>query len=87
MTPIDFPEKNGDLLKPPNMTDAECASLPCFRDGTEVISCWAMTWRERFSVLIHGRVWLRVLSGVTQPPVSLTAARTVFIQETPDGTR
>jgi hypothetical protein len=81
--PIDFLQKNGDLLKPTGMTDRECASLPCYRDGREVISCWRATWRERISVLMHGRVWLRVLSGATQPPVSLDGVRSIFSPSSP----
>jgi hypothetical protein len=34
-----------------------------------------MSFRERLSALLFGRVWLFVLSGKTQPPVSLFAAK------------
>lgn len=73
MKPIQFPEQTIVLRKPANMTDEECASLPVFTDGEQVISCWALTWRERFRVLVSGRVWLGVLSGRTQPPVYIVA--------------
>lgn len=78
MEPIKFPESNADLQKPEGWTDEECGSLPVFRDGQQCISLWKMTWRERFSALFFGRVWLYVWSKNTQPPVGLSATRQIF---------
>lgn len=78
MVPINFAENNKTLTKPAGMTDEECGSLPVYNDGQQSISCWRMSWRERLSSLIRGRVWLQVYAGQTQPPVSLTATRTIF---------
>lgn len=78
MTPIDFPEQNKTLTKPQGMADEECGSLPVYNDGQQSISCWRMTWRERLSALLHGTVWLQVYAGRTQPPVSLSASKTIF---------
>lgn len=50
--------------------------LPIWTDGEQCVSCWRMSWRERLSALIFGRVWLALLSGETQPPVWLGAQRT-----------
>lgn len=69
MRPIDFPESTKTLSKPAEMTDAECRSLPVWNDGKECISVWKAGWKERFNILLTGRVFLGVLSGKTQPPV------------------
>lgn len=81
MNPINFPESNKTLLKPANMTDEECSSLHVFSDGKECISLWKMSWRERLSALFRGRVWVYVMMGQTQPPIALSATKTVFIKQ------
>lgn len=78
MIPTAFPEQNKTLTKPEGMDD--CGSLPVYNDGQQSISCWQMSWRERLSALLRGKVWLQVYAGSTQPPVSLTAAKSVFEQ-------
>lgn len=78
--PIKFPEANKNLLKPDNMTDEECSSLWVYTDGRECVSCWKLNFRQRLSVLIHGKIWLGVLSGYTQPPVWLDCNNTVFVE-------
>lgn len=75
MRPIDFPESTKTLSKPAEMTDAECRSLPVWNDGKECISVWKAGWKERFNILLTGRVWLGVLSGNTQPPVWVDGCR------------
>jgi len=76
--PQEFEQANRNLLKPEGMTDEECGSLPVFTDGTQCISLWSMTWRERVSALFFGRIWLCVYSGQTQPPVWLMATKKIF---------
>ena len=71
-------EANKDLLKPEGMTDEECGSLPVFSDGQQCISCWKMSWKQRFSALFRGKVWLGVMSGHTQPPVWVQCYKTPF---------
>ncbi len=78
MKPIKFKEANRDLLKPEGMTEEECGSLPVFSDGTQCISCWKMSWKQRLNSLWYGRVWLGVASGETQPPVWIQCYRTAF---------
>lgn len=87
MEPMKFEQANKNLLKPANMTDEECGSLPVFTDGKQCISCWKMTWRERLSALFFGKVWLSVYFGQTQPPVWLMAAKEIFknAKESSDG--
>jgi hypothetical protein len=81
MEPIGFPQANRNLLKPEGMTDEECGSLPVFSDGRQCISLWQLSWKERFSALFFGRVWLYVFSGATQPPVGLLATNEIFAKE------
>ena len=78
MEPMKFEQANKNLLKPEGMTDEECGELPVFTDGTQCISLWKMSWRERLSALFFGKIWLFVHSGQTQPPVLLMAAREIF---------
>jgi hypothetical protein len=78
MEPINFEQANKNLLKPEGWTDEQCGSLPVFTDGQQCISLWKMTWGERLSALFFGKVWLYVISGQTQPPVSLLATKQIF---------
>lgn len=59
MKPIEFPEQNCVYAK----DQPEYLPLPVHktRDGM-VISCWALTWRERFKMLLTGRMWWSVLT-------------------------
>lgn len=85
MKPIKFDEANKNLLKPQNMTDEECSNLWVFTDGRQCISCWKMSLKQRLSALIHGKVWLSVCSGQTQPPVWVDCCKTVFDHQTEKG--
>lgn len=78
MIPIKFPEYNKELQKPSSMTDDECKPLLVFTDGKQCVSLWKMSWKERLHALFHGTVWLQVVSGITQPPVALSAQKTIF---------
>ena len=78
MTPIGFDEANKNLIPPAGTPEGEMGDLPVWTDGRECVSLWRPSLRERISILLFGRVWLRVLSGETQPPVDITARRTLF---------
>ena len=78
MNPINFKEVTKVLRKPENMTDEECGSLPVYTDGIHCVSCWKMSLKERLAAVLFGKVWLIVISGQTQPPVSLSCQKTVF---------
>lgn len=80
MIPVTFSESNKMLRRPENMTDEECMPLPVYCDGHQCISCWRMTWRERFAALWRGKIWLSVLGGQTQPPVWVSVERTPFLK-------
>lgn len=78
MHPMSFKEQTCVLSKPENMTHEECVSLPVFRDGKQCVSAWKMSFKERLSALLFGKLWLYVLSGETQPPVAVFVTRTIF---------
>jgi hypothetical protein len=82
MKPIHFKEATITLGKPSSMTSEECGNLPIFQtnDGTNV-SCWRAPFWERVKFLFHGKIWLGVLSGATQPPVWVDCTETVFIKQ------
>ena len=77
MKPANFKEMTIELQKPKGMND-ECGSLPIWTDGNECLSCWKPTLRERLSILLFGKVWVWVLSGKTQPPITIEDKRDVF---------
>lgn len=78
MKPVDFKESTKTLQRPRNMNEEECGSLSVFCDGFQCVSKWNMSWKERFHCFFRGFVWLRVLSGKTQPPVLIQAEKTIF---------
>ena len=78
MKPQQFKQVNKNLTKPSNMTDEQCGSLPVHCDGIKCVSLWKLSWRERFSALFFGRLWLVVISGETQPPVAMLATRDLY---------
>jgi len=72
MKPIIFREYNKMLHKPVSLTDKKCSSLPIFNGEGQCISKWKLSAMERIKIAFTGVVWLSVLSGDTQPPVSLS---------------
>jgi len=87
MKPVPFSYQNR-VLQPSgkkysnNVTGVD--PLPVWTDGEQCVSCWQMSWRERISALLFGRVWLALLSGKTQPPAWLGVQRT-YLKETDHG--
>lgn len=73
MEPINFKEANVNY-KPNKRMPKDSGDLPAFRDRGSVLSCWKMTWRERVSALVFGKIWLCVLGG-GQPGVWLKASK------------
>jgi hypothetical protein len=80
LKPIEFKESNKVLTKPQNM-DEECGDLHVFNDGKQSISCWRLSFKQRISALLFGRIWLSVFGGITQPPVWIDCSKTVFIDK------
>ena len=58
MLPVEFPEQTTLFAR----NQPEYLPLPAYADGTEVISCWAMTFKERLRVLFSGAIWVRQLT-------------------------
>ncbi len=79
MKPVNFKRSN-KTLQPSgakysaNVTGVE--PLHIFTDGEQCVSCWRMTWKERLNALIFGKVWVATLTGQTQPPLFVEAAKT-----------
>ena len=88
MIPASFPQQTKVLQPSGQQYSKETTSgvdpLPIWTNGEACVSLWRPTWRERFSILFFGRVWLSVLSGTTQPPVCVTGMRSYFRQATPE---
>ena len=80
MKPVKFKEAEIELKKPESMSDAECGSLWIYRKDDECISCWETSLWNRIKFLFHGKIWLGVLSGKSQPPVWLDCTKTVFLK-------
>ena len=59
MKPVEFAEQNCVYAK----DQPEYLPLPVHKteDGT-VISCWALTWRERLRILLAGKMWWSVMT-------------------------
>lgn len=82
MKPLHFEEAHIELKKPASMTDDECGSLWVHRsENGECISLWTVPFWQRLKFLFHGKLWLGVNSGNTQPPVWLDMTKTVFIKQ------
>jgi len=82
MEPIKFPEQNRVWAEnqPPYLP------LPAFVNESETISCWALSWRERWLLLWSGRLWLRQMNfGKPLQPqcAQITSPFTQVIQPTP----
>lgn len=75
MNPQPFPQANV-LLRGGTAsrfgTPHDVGHMPVHATGTEVISRWRLTLRERLLVLFRGDIWLRI-RGRTHAPVSLQA--------------
>jgi len=82
MKPLHFKQATLELKKPSSMTDKECGSLwVCRTSSGECISLWTIGFWQRLKFLFHGKLWLGVLSGETQPPVWLDMTETIFDDE------
>jgi hypothetical protein len=59
MKPVKF--KGSNVVFAENQP--EYLPLPAYRSvNGVVVSCWQMGWKERFKLLVSGRVWLRLLT-------------------------
>lgn len=78
MYPDTFKQHNRTLGAPPGMDN--CSSLQVYRHPTEplLVSKWRMTWRERLSALLFGKVWVYVHASETHAPISLLVRKDIF---------
>ena len=86
MEPIDFEESTSTLLGGPAEkynTQRSVLDLLVWKDGKEIVSLWKPTPKERLSILIFGKVWLRVSAPKTHPPVCIQGRKTIFIPPVP----
>lgn len=81
MNPIKFKQATVELKKPASMTDEDCGSLFIHQsESGECISLWTVPFWQRVKFLFHGKLWLGVLSGKTQPPVWLDMSKEIFTE-------
>lgn len=74
MKPVTFKQSNTTLGGGPGDrfgTAEDVVDLAVYRNESEIISCWRPSLRERLVILFRGRVWLRVSTPTTHPPVCL----------------
>ena len=79
MRPVTFRHAEYLLHNPNDFGGRFANDLPIrYADG-QCISCWEPSWRERLSILLHGRVWLGVrMPKANQPQVWLKAQKEMF---------
>ena len=61
MKPVTFPEANVTWAKNQPQYGQLPTAAACDEEGT-VVSCWKLSWRERFAALFGRPVWLSVLT-------------------------
>lgn len=59
--------------------------FPCWRKPYDplgiTIACWKLTWRERFEIFWHGRIWHKVMTfGQALQPQLLASVRPAEVQ-------
>ncbi len=85
MKPIGFKEQTEVLQPPPGVSVDWCGVLPVLCDGTQTISLWKFTWKERWQLLFRGRLWVGVVMGHTQPPIWFDTEKEIFKSEAKGG--
>lgn len=64
MKPKSFPEANFTWKGYPTPEgQPQVGDLPAWRDERDTVSLWKMSFRERWSALFFGKVWIRTLIG------------------------
>ena len=82
MNPVIFEGSNKTLQPTGEVTYSDSvvgiSPLPIWTDGEQCVSCWSMSWRERLSAVVFGRVWVAALTGQIQPPMCVLAEKNYF---------
>jgi hypothetical protein len=73
MRPVDFPESNIELTRPPSMNADECKSLFVHRGVGIMVSKWVPSVMDRLRLIAGYPMWLTVVSD-RHPPVRLDTA-------------
>jgi len=71
---VKFSDMNGELGAPKDDED-RVNSLPVFRNGSCVVSCWEFSNEEIQEIIKTKRVYLSLLSGLTMSPAIILALR------------
>ncbi|XWN36064.1 MAG: hypothetical protein ROO71_08870 [Balneola sp.] len=84
MKPIKFKEHNVVFAE----NQDEYQSLPALRDSSQfgyVITCWKLTFWERFKILITGKMWSNVITfHHPLQPQFFTVNKSDVIERKPD---
>lgn len=59
MQPVEFEGCNCVLAK----DQPEYVPLPVLRHGVYVISCWQLSWLDRWKLVWTGQLWLSIIAG------------------------
>lgn len=78
LKPVPFKEANRELH--PLFATPNRKSIRVYSDGEACISCWHLTFLQRLSVLVFGRIWLSIKSGQSMPGTWLSCGRTCFVK-------
>ncbi|MCF7827190.1 MAG: hypothetical protein K9N29_11140 [Candidatus Marinimicrobia bacterium] len=69
MKPIEFKQQNLILAKDqPEYRPLPVLRLDSFQGDT--ISCWKLSWRERFKLMFTGKIWISMLT-FRRPPMPI----------------
>ena len=71
---VKFSGANGSLGAPTGDEDRVC-SLPVFRNGTCVVSCWEFSEEEIQEIIKTKCIYLSLLSGITMSPAIVLASK------------
>jgi len=71
MTPTNFQAANQVVII------SETDAMHVRHEGEYCLSCWRLTWFERLSALLFGRVWVCV-RGHIHPPILVAAQRQIL---------
>ncbi len=74
-TPVIFKEATGtlsgrELSEDEKKYSNQCKDVPCYRDGSVIVTQWTIGFWQRLKFLFIGKVSVVAL-GISQPPISL----------------
>lgn len=76
MKPIKFKESNITFAK----DQPQYKQLPAFKNGDTITSCWKLSIRERFRIIITGKLWISQMNfnSPLQPILPTTKKKIVI---------